>query len=102
MQQWKENELDGYMTLTVDDFDVEHNLEELEQLLEESDYEEKKRLSEEAPQCGSQKIYDITKKKEAPRHGNQKPMMWPMNKAKNQVSSPYLIIWSTFSTFPRR
>lgn len=40
------------MSLKEDDFDVEHDLEELEKLQEESDYEDMKRNSEETPQHG--------------------------------------------------
>lgn len=43
IQEWKENNSEGYMTLQEDGFDAEHNHEEQERLLEESEYEEVKK-----------------------------------------------------------
>lgn len=43
MQEWKENKLKGYMTVKGDDFDAEHEFEELERLLKEREYEEEKK-----------------------------------------------------------
>lgn len=51
------------MTMKEDDFDVEHDLKELERLLEESNFEEKKRLSKEAPQHGQNSSHIVTEKK---------------------------------------
>lgn len=53
MQQWMKNDDDGYMNLKEDNFDVENDIEQLERLLEESDYCEKKKLTEQDPQSSS-------------------------------------------------
>lgn len=65
------------MTLKEDNFDVEHDLEELERILEESDFEEEKRLSEEPPRCGQ--IVAIVWRSANLRPDGEKrsPMAWP-------------------------
>lgn len=49
---WKDNNSEGYMVLQENYFDVEHNLEELERLMEESEVEDLKMQSECQPQRG--------------------------------------------------
>lgn len=52
MQEWKENNLEGLVTLNVDDFDAKRDLKELVRLFGESKYKEVKKHVEEPPQCG--------------------------------------------------
>ncbi|KAL7606448.1 uncharacterized protein LOC111914573 [Lactuca sativa] len=79
IQEWKENDLEGYMSLKEDDFDVEHDLEELEKLQEESDYEDMERNSEETPQHGQSSaiVWELGKS----RHGGEKqgPTAWQLD-----------------------
>lgn len=76
MQEWKENKLKGYMTVKGDDFDAEHEFEELERLLKEREYEEEKKQDEEAPLHGQ--LYVMTWEVGNSRSNRKKhrPMMW--------------------------
>lgn len=53
MQGWKNNDSKGYMTLKDIEFDAEHDLAELERLLEESEFEEIQKQAEDSPWRGN-------------------------------------------------
>lgn len=57
---WNEKETKGYMVITEGDFNVELDIQELEKLLEESEYNELIKEDEETPRRGHLIFHDRT------------------------------------------